>query len=314
MERKLWKICAFYFLCVLIWGTGYYLVRMSMQPEGGYMALTGAAMRFTIAMLILAACLWRERASRDRSPRDRNAIYWTIAAGVLNGLAYGFMYKAEETVQSGLAAMLHSTLPLFTAILAVASGAERVRYGTVVGSLFSVGGVCLLFMGDIQVTGMAGAMILVLLSSAIGGGSSVMLKKHAESLSTVSKLFWFFAGSTAVLWASAVAQGESLPTTFAAVPNIAMLALAIGSVVAFFGFIYLMKINLMLTTTIMFFQLLLAQLLDWLFEPSWQLSTLGSLGIFVILSGVTLTLSDNDALTGMLKERTAFLRAAWRRV
>ena len=71
----------FYLLCAFIWGTTWFAIRASIGV-GGYPTYAAAALRFTLAAVILGG-LWRAGLARP-GPRTRREVAWLVVAGLLN--------------------------------------------------------------------------------------------------------------------------------------------------------------------------------------------------------------------------------------
>src|SRR5687768_15730846 len=102
-----------YVVCAIVWSTTWYAIRVCIG-DGGYPTLPAAAIRFTIAALVLGALVW-VGFGRPR-PRGRRQLTWLAVAGAFNGLAYAMVYRAEDTLPGGVVAVVFGTYSLFTAI------------------------------------------------------------------------------------------------------------------------------------------------------------------------------------------------------
>ena len=107
-----------YIICALVWGTTWYAIRVCIGP-GGYPTYISAALRFTLAALILGAALL---AGLGKPRPSARTAAWIVAAGLLNAAGYALVYRAEQDVSGGVAAVLFGTMPLITAFIAGATG------------------------------------------------------------------------------------------------------------------------------------------------------------------------------------------------
>ncbi len=107
----------------------------------------GAGLRFAAAtgiFLILALVL------RAQVPTGR-AVAGAVLFGLLVvGAFFAFVYWALVTVTAGLASVVLSLVPLATIILAVTVGLERLRWQALAGALAAVGGIAILFYGQLS--------------------------------------------------------------------------------------------------------------------------------------------------------------------
>lgn len=83
---------------------------------------------------------------RPRS-RERSAIGWFMATGVLNGLAVLLMYAALSAARVSLVAPVVAGYPLVTVLLAAVLREERLSARTLAGALFIAGGIAYLVAG-----------------------------------------------------------------------------------------------------------------------------------------------------------------------
>lgn len=285
-----------YLTCALVWGTTWYAIRASTAP-GGFPTLESAALRFVLAAAILAVIV---AALRLRPwPRDRATWGWIAIAGVLNAGSYALVYFGEERVPGGLAAVLFSTQPLMLAALLIASGFERVKPTDVVGALIAMAGVGTIVLerwqvSASQVTGLALLLGAVVMSTTY----SFVLKRRAGEVHPVVTT-WLFLGVTALTLAIAVVvRGPVIPPQ---VPSsaaiLALLYLAImGSVIAFAAWLWLLrKVSLMVASTLVFVQPVVALIVDSIWEQELRLGPRTYIGIAVVFCGLAFNLRRGRA-------------------
>ena len=133
-----------YLTCAVVWGTTWFAIRVCIG-EGGYPTLSGAALRFTIAAVLLRLLIFVLGSQPGiRNWRQRS---WFTVAGLLNGIGYALVYLGEETVPGAFASVLFGTLPLVIAFLAAISKTERVTLGHLLGAVVALVGITIIF-GD----------------------------------------------------------------------------------------------------------------------------------------------------------------------
>ncbi len=279
-----------YAVCAIVWGTTWYAIRVCIGP-GGYPTFLSAAIRFTIAALILGVAL----ALGFGKPRpDRRAVAWITLAGVLNGLGYALVYRAEEEIAGGVAAVLYGTMPLMTAALGAWSGTERLRASTVGGALAGLAGIAVIFWDRMTVSsGQAVGVVLVLLSVVCCAAYTVVLKHHTSHSDPFANTAVFFPVTGAVLWAIAGAvERQPLPSPLPLEATAALLYLAImGSVVTFGAYFYLMRhVRLSTVATLVLVEPVLALFLDAFLEHRAATQPLTYVGAAITLSGVLVTI------------------------
>ena len=96
-----------------IWGSTWLFIKIGLRDLP---PISFAAIRFLIAVIILAAIILVRRLSLPRSSKD----WWMLAGtGVLAfALNYGLIFWGEQYISSGLAALLQATIPAFGFVFA----------------------------------------------------------------------------------------------------------------------------------------------------------------------------------------------------
>lgn len=285
-----------YVVCALVWGTTWYAIRVCIGP-GGYPPFLSAALRFTVAALVLGVAM----AAGLGKPRPRRrAIAWLSVAGLLNAAGYALVYRAEQEISGGVAAVLYGTMPLVTATIAAVTGTERLRPSTVAGALVGVAGIAVIFWDRMGVSGgQARGVLLVLGSVACASTFSVIVKRHASASNSFANTAVFFPTTAAGLWALAAAvERAPLPRPLPGAPTAALLYLAVlGSVVTFGAYFYLVRhVRLATLTTLVLLEPVVALFVDALLERRAQTTPMTYLGAAITLSGVlaTIFLGERD--------------------
>ena len=257
--------------------------------------MPSAALRFTIATLILAA-VWRLGLSRPTPTRKR--VPYMVLAGLFNGVGYSLVYRAEESLPGGLAAVLFGTFPLFTAFLATVTRTERVAAHQLVGALIALGGIALIFSDRLTVSTEQAAGVVMLLCAVFCSASyGVILKRHASDINPLATTAIFLAVTAISIWLMAPFFGPvAIPWPPPAKPSIALLYLAIfGSVLAFVSYFYLLRrVSLMTTTTLVFVQPLIAVAVDAAFEREVVLSARTYQGMAIVGVGVLASVAARE--------------------
>ena len=129
-----------------LWGSSYLFIKVAVAEVP---ALTMVAARLGVGSLILWGLLW---ATRRSMPRSR-AMWGTYTVlGLLNGaLPYSLIFWSEQSISSGLAALLQATMPIFTVILAHFLGRdEHLTPVKVLGVVVGFVGVGILMLPDLR--------------------------------------------------------------------------------------------------------------------------------------------------------------------
>jgi drug/metabolite transporter (DMT)-like permease len=96
-----------------MWGSSYLFIKLAVDSFGTFTLIA-------LRLLIGGAFLWAVlAATRTPLPRERRAYAHLIVMGVINiAIPFGLITWAEQSVDSALAAILNSTVPLMVIILA----------------------------------------------------------------------------------------------------------------------------------------------------------------------------------------------------
>lgn len=144
MKTKVWiALLALY----IVWGSTYLAIRFSVETIPPFLH---AALRFLVSGLILY--FWR-RAAGDPAPTASN---WKATAIVGTGLLLGgngLVAWAEQTVPSGIAALMITTSPFWLVLFeSLRAGGAKPTWQAILGLIIGFGGVFLL-VGPKEITG-----------------------------------------------------------------------------------------------------------------------------------------------------------------
>lgn len=99
----------------LIWGSTYLAIRVTVRPEGGFPPFTMGATRLLLAgLLLLCIALLRRRSIL---PSRRDLVTMAASGILLWGVANGLVVWAEQRADSGLAALIIGSVPIWAAVL-----------------------------------------------------------------------------------------------------------------------------------------------------------------------------------------------------
>lgn len=126
-------------LLAAIWGASFLFIKIGVSEMGPF---TFAMLRVLIGSLILLIIIL---VSKQGLPHDRRT-WWLFAfMGVFNALIpFGLIAWGEQSIPSGLAAILNATMPLFTFILAAVFDRERITVGRILGLVVGFGGILII--------------------------------------------------------------------------------------------------------------------------------------------------------------------------
>jgi drug/metabolite transporter (DMT)-like permease len=228
----------------LIWGTTYLAIRICLESIP---PLLMGGMRFIAAGGLLTAIL---AASGERLPRLRSWPSLAVLGALMLGFGNGGVVWAEQTVPSGLTAVLVATSPFWmVAVDALAPPRVRLTGRRVLGLIVGFLGIVLLVWPEIHVSGGRGFLIGVIAAqiACIGwalGSAYSRRRGHAEARDEnvlVTAAFEMLFGGVALLVAGlALGEGPHLAFTVRTAAGLAYL-IVLGAVAGFTAYAYALK-------------------------------------------------------------------------
>ncbi len=218
----------------VLWGSTYYA--MSVAIAGGLPPLAMSGLRFSVAGAVLLAL---SRATGAPWPSARQWLL-SVPIGVLFFVAgNGFISIAMQSIDSGAAAVLCATMPLWTALLAGATG-ERTGGREWLGLALGFAGVVVL-VGGTSAAGQPVHLVLLLLSPPAWAVGSLMARRLPLPPGLGSAALQMITGGVA-LGLVAAARGESFSSGASTDAWLALAYLAVaGSLVGFSAFNWLLR-------------------------------------------------------------------------
>jgi len=171
-------------LLCCIWGSTWLFIKIGLRDLP---PISFAAIRFLIAVIILAAIILVRRLALPRSSKD----WWLLAGtGALAfSLNYGLIFWGEQYISSGLAALLQATIPAFGLVIAhIHLPAERMTPLKFFGVILGIAGVGVIFSNQLTFAGpkaLAGSVALVI-SSICVAYSNVWLRHTPRTSNLLS--------------------------------------------------------------------------------------------------------------------------------
>jgi drug/metabolite transporter (DMT)-like permease len=162
-----------------MWGSSYLFIKLAVDSFGTFTLIT-------LRLLIGAAFLWVVlRASRTPLPRDRRAYGHLIVMSVINiAIPFALITWAEQSVDSALAAILNSTVPLMVIVIApLFLPDEPIRINGVLGLAIGFIGVVLIVSPGLSgAAGTAAGQIALLGSSLSYAIGNVYARRNVRGL------------------------------------------------------------------------------------------------------------------------------------
>ncbi|MCB8984648.1 MAG: drug/metabolite exporter YedA [Ardenticatenaceae bacterium] len=279
----------------LIWGSTYLGIRLAIASIP---PLLMTSMRLLLAGSLLFLFLVIRRQSLPSWRQWRNAL---IVGGLMLGGGLGGTTFAEQWVESGLAAVLVATVPLWATLMVGVSEKWPSRQEWV-GIAVGLVGVVLLNAEDNLRANPLGAVLMLAapISWAFGSMLSRRLDIAKGSMGFASEMLM----GSAVLLVLALVRGERLTAVPTTQSIVAWLYLAIfGSLIAFSAYMYLLQtVNITLATSYAYVNPVVAVLLGVLVAGE-TISGLGMVAIAIILSAVVIITFAQRRPSAKTKER-----------
>jgi drug/metabolite transporter (DMT)-like permease len=265
-----------------IWGSTFLAMRFAIESFPPFMM---AAIRFVAAGMLLYAWLrWRGAPV----PTMRQWLGATAVGTLLLSVGNAGVAYAEQTVSSGVAALMIATVPLWMAVLGC-FWQQRPSQREWVGILVGTAGVVVLNLGGTLQASAAGAGILLLAAASWAFGS-LWVKRLPMPAGAMASAAQMLAGGMVLVIAS-MATGEKWPTEISEKSIYAILYLIVfGSFVAYSAYLFLLdNVRPALATSYAFVNPLVAMFLGaWLAQETIDRAEYGALAIIIV--GVLLVL------------------------
>lgn len=224
--------------CSLIWGSTWLAIKEGYESIP---PITGAAVRFSIGSAVLLAAIAVFRVRLPRGPVEWGVV--SFVGAVQMGIDYALIYWGEQSLASGLTAVLFAPMTIMTTLLASAAGIETLTARKLFGLALAVGGVAVLFAGRLEVNRAEWLPMLAILGGGLcSAASNVATKRWGRGIHPVSLTGFGMAIGTVVLFLAAFAAGESVRLPASPKGWLVILYLAlVGSVLGFIALFWLLK-------------------------------------------------------------------------
>ena len=281
MSAKNWF--KFFFLG-LVWGSSFLWIKLALREVGPFTLVFFRAGIAFLGLLVVWLVLRPKLQKRD---------LWKFALmGVFNhALPIVLISWSEKHISSGLAAILNSTTPLFTILIApFFLSDERITVKRAFGLLLGFAGVVVLASNNISdgdsLSGVG--IITMLIAACCYAGSGVFARKvmagirnEAQSIGQMGMAFFFMIPATFI--AESPFQLPVLPLTWTALIWLGLLG---SCVTLLLWFSLLNSIGPTKTSMVTYIFPLMGVLLGWLFLheiPDWRLLVGGVLVVLAVV-------------------------------
>jgi drug/metabolite transporter (DMT)-like permease len=225
----------------IVWGSTYLAIRVAVETIPPFI---GAGVRFVTAGLIVALVL-ALRGHLDRAQLGPRQIVASGIVGVLLLLGgNGLVMHAEQTVPSGVAALLIASVPLWIVALRAIDG-QRLSRTTIASVLVGFAGVALLMLphagGGLATLGGPLLLIVASISWATGSFASQRLPLPRDPLVSTSLQMVLGGGALAGAGLVLGETGRLDPATISGASALALAYLVVfGSLVGFTAYTWLL--------------------------------------------------------------------------
>jgi drug/metabolite transporter (DMT)-like permease len=219
------------------WGSSYLFIKFGVETLSPFVLV---ALRLGIGLSLLVAVVAYAREPLPRSPRIYGHL---LVMSIINiVLPFWLITTAEQSVDSSLASILNSTVPLF--VILIAAGFlhdEPITVNRLVGLVVGFGGVVLLTGGNIAVGGATFGTLALVGSSIAYAVGSVYARRNVRGLRPmIPALFQVgFAFVISTVLAFLIEDPLSITLTPQAVGSVVWLGL-VGSGLAYLAFFRLL--------------------------------------------------------------------------
>jgi drug/metabolite transporter (DMT)-like permease len=237
------RTLAMYVALCAVWGSTWLAIKIGLRDLP---PLWFAGIRMALACVLLTPFALRGSAG-SLTARQRRWVAW---AGLLQiGVAYACVFQAELWIDSGLAALLFATFPIFVGLFAhFMLPDEPLRARTAFAALLGLAGVAVIEAPAARV-GLSGATrtlvaggVLMLVSAVAAAYSNVAFKKHLGGVAPLLTTWGQTLAGSVFLLLLAAAFERRAPMRWTPSSVAALLYLAIaGTALPFVGLFWLLR-------------------------------------------------------------------------
>jgi drug/metabolite transporter (DMT)-like permease len=232
MRTKDWLLFG---LLGVVWGSSFLWIKFAVTEVN---PLTLVSFRVLFAFLGLAAVLLAVPSTRKGFPPTRS-MWLTFAILGLTNIVLPFILISwsEQFIDSGVAAILNSTVPLFTILIApFFIPEERLALPSLAGLLTGFIGVVILMSPDLAIISRSNLMGqgAMLLAACLYAGSAVFARRRTQGLSPAGQSAMQLFTAVLIMWVitpivNRPLQIPTLPLTWAALVWLGLIGSCLGT-------------------------------------------------------------------------------------
>ncbi len=226
----------------VVWGSTYLAIRVAVRSDTGFPPFALGALRLIVAGAVLLVWgLWKK--SRLRLTRSE-ALTLAAAGLLLWPCANGLVNLAEQRVDSGYAALVLATIPIWTTLIDAVIDRRRPGWRFVASLGVGFAGVGLLSVPRLLAADPAdGLSVLLLLVAPVtwAAGSVLQTRRPVGMTPVVSSGYLLLFGSLGFVAVSLVTR-EPLPTPSVAAWGAWAYLVVAGSIAAFTSFVHALRL------------------------------------------------------------------------
>lgn len=222
-----------------IWGSSFLWIKIAVRDVDPF-TLAGWRLLFGVLGMLIVVGL-----TKPSFPKDRRTWLWMGILGITNtALPFTIIPWGERLIDSSVASILNSTVPLFTLLIAhVFLHDDRITLPKVIGLLTGFGGILVLLLRDLQPGALGGSLVgqaAVLIAAVSYAGSSVLARRTMRKVSPIVQAFVPMVAAEIAAWTLSFGAGNpghlpSSPLTWLALGWLGVL----GSCVAYLLYFHL---------------------------------------------------------------------------
>lgn len=221
----------------LVWGSSFLWIKIAVQEVGPFLLV---AMRLLFGILGLSIIIFSKRPQWPRAKRDW--INLTLLGIGNNGLPYLLISWGEQYIDSAVAAILNSTVPLFTMLIAhYTLSDDRITPNRFIALMTGFLGVVILVSRDINGAIQSSLLgQLAVLGAAISYAfSSIFARRTTQNTDPMLRAMIPLLGADMLMWFSAsIVESPlnlpALPLTWLAIVWLGVIGVAFAVILYFY--------------------------------------------------------------------------------